>query len=976
MLRAWPAGPCSRERRKVRWLATVVAALAGAMALPLASGVPARADQVRQREQWVLDALDVPAAWRVTQGRGVLVAVIDSGVDPTVSDLVGSVISGPDFTGVGTPPSNPGWGVHGTWMASLIAGHGHGRGDASGIIGVAPQARILSIRVITDRVDPGYAAYRAQPPERGQEELARGIRYAVSHGADVISMSLGYVASSLVVRAALQDAVNHNVVVVASAGNSGDAQTAVGHGQAPYSFPADYPGVIGVAAINSSGVPAYFSSANLSVQVAAPGVNVPAEGRGNHYWLVSGTSPACALTAGVAALIRAKYPKLAAALVRRAITSSAVNRPPGGYDDEVGFGTVDAARALAAARRLARPVRVAGSASANGTQTGYFGTGRLPVDPVQSRGHARLLDLAALAAFCLLLMLVSMWRFATGVAAVRRARKAGPLLASGAPAMAGGPVAGGPAMMGGPMAAGPLGAGGPMGAGGAPTWGAPPAGYGVTVADVRYPPGAFHGPPGPGGPSSPGGPGGGLAGPGSPASPGGPAGQGLPGMAGQAGADYVPQPDPGFAGWTPPSSGPDLRFEWPDATFASPVMPEQSQQPEQSGKWVQSEQSEQLGQSGQRVWPSPGFMPSGAMFAPPEATSERPWPGNLAPGGPAEPRQGTTVPGPGFGPPDALAPPVLPERREWQPPPNDDFLSPLTEPGYIQPSPRRPDLSPPRPEPSLPRPEPSPLRPEPEQDRTWPPSEQYPGLSEQYPGLSEQYPGLSEQYPGLSEQSGSPQPDDRSSGGQRGAPTQIFQHEDDAASRRAGILDPILGWLDRTYPAAPVTQVPAAAPATPSPPVAPGTPPPPVAPGTLPPPVASVTQVPAAAPGTPSPPVAPVAQAPDQPLTKPQALPKRRKPAPGQPVGPSVFGAPATSGALPSQPRASAPPGSAGQAKRGPGTPARAADPRAEPLPPVDPSRGHETAQPPESAWDPWSPSGTIERTSPPQGSDTHDTPT
>ncbi len=402
-----------------RCLAAAVA-LAGAAALPLAAAAPARADIYRQRQQWVLNALDVPAAWRITQGRHVIVAVIDSGVVPTVSDLFGSVITGPDLTGVGTPPSNPNWGDHGTWMASLIAGHGHGKNHQDGILGVAPEAKILSIRVITDRTDPGFAKYQSQPSSRGQHELATAIRYAVTHGAGVISMSLGYDAPSLTVRSALEYALRHNVVVVASSGNSGTAQTAQGQGTAPYSFPADYPGVIGVAAVGQSGKPAHFSSDNLSVEVAAPGVLVPAEGRDNKYWLVSGTSPACALTAGVAALIRSRYPHLSAEQVRRAITGSSAHRPRHGYDDEIGFGIVDAAAALRLAGRLAK-LPASQRAAANKAATGYFGNGPAGVSPlpVPPRGREKLLILSAIAALCLLLVAVSLWRFGGGLASRR-----------------------------------------------------------------------------------------------------------------------------------------------------------------------------------------------------------------------------------------------------------------------------------------------------------------------------------------------------------------------------------------------------------------------------------------------------------------------------------------------------------------------------------------------------------------------------
>jgi subtilisin family serine protease len=228
----------ARRRRWTRRLtvaalaATVPTALAAtlpAATLPAAllGAAPARADVARSSEGWVLGELRLPAAWAVSKGQGVVVAVIDSGVNPSVSDLSGSVRTGPDFSGVGTRPTNPNWGVHGTWMASLIAGHGHSGG--SGIIGSAPLSTVLSIRVITDATDPNNSKYSAQSGGRGQHELAEAITYAVDHGAQVISMSLGYNLQSRPVRAALQGAYEHNVVVVASAGNSGDAAGAAGN---------------------------------------------------------------------------------------------------------------------------------------------------------------------------------------------------------------------------------------------------------------------------------------------------------------------------------------------------------------------------------------------------------------------------------------------------------------------------------------------------------------------------------------------------------------------------------------------------------------------------------------------------------------------------------------------------------------------------------------------------------------------------
>jgi subtilisin family serine protease len=388
-----------RGLRAIALAAAGVAAMSGVML----SASPARADpigvQAYDSEQWVLTKLNLWNAWAKTRGGGATVAVIDSGVNGSVADLSGSVIAGPDYSGVDTSSSNPNWGVHGTWMASLIAGHGHGPGD--GILGSAPRARVLSIRVITDSTDPNYAKYQSESARSGQTELANAIRYAVAHGAAVISMSLGYSLQSLQVREALQDAYDHNVVVVASAGNSGNAAGAAGAGHAPFSFPADYPGVLSVAAVTRSGQVASFSSENLSVQVAAPGKSVPTEGRDGGYWYVSGTSPACALTAGVAALIKAAYPRLTDPQVISAITSSTTlgSRPRGGWDKQVGFGEVNAAQALTAAGRLA----AAGRPSAGLAAASHFGGGPsgVPPVPVAPRGPGALVGYALLGLACL-----------------------------------------------------------------------------------------------------------------------------------------------------------------------------------------------------------------------------------------------------------------------------------------------------------------------------------------------------------------------------------------------------------------------------------------------------------------------------------------------------------------------------------------------------------------------------------------------
>jgi len=400
----------------------LLAALLGV--LPLLPAATASADTVRDQQQWVLDMLNMHSAWQVTEGEGVTVAVIDSGVDPNVADLTGSVTAGPDYTGLSTKPGNQNWGEHGTWMASIIAGHGH---DAAfdgigydGIVGIAPKAKIYSVRVIPDKGDPGYRAYNNEPEEHIQAELAEGIRAAVAAHARVISMSIGYSAPSGAVRAAIQYAYSHGVVLVASSGNSGDNDTQHGRasgGLAPVSFPAEYPGVISVGAVTIDRKATSFSSGNLSVRVAAPGKAVPAEGRNGLYYTVDGTSPACAVVAGVAALLEADYPKITPAQVTRALTGTAQQTPPGGYDVLTGFGIVDAEAALAKAGQLMKE-------RPQGSQVGlstHFGGGRaaVPAAPVTPRGDGWLLTF-------ILVALVSMAAVGAGLAGLARTRDRAP----------------------------------------------------------------------------------------------------------------------------------------------------------------------------------------------------------------------------------------------------------------------------------------------------------------------------------------------------------------------------------------------------------------------------------------------------------------------------------------------------------------------------------------------------------------------
>ncbi|MET8868031.1 S8 family serine peptidase [Nonomuraea sp. NPDC004580] len=324
---------------------TVVRALTAAV---LAFSAPA-ADPVREQQAWVLDALNVEQAWTVTKGEGVTVAVVDSAVDTGVKELKGRVTAGPDMTSGSVQRDLPP-GRHGTAMAALIAGSGKG----DGFVGVAPSARILSLPMVIDD-EPGVAVPPLEDQQGrpdAQSPLARALRYAADHGAQVVSMSIGSYGPLRSEREAVSYALSKGVVLVAAVGNDGQTAYAKEKGTSYWSFPAGYPGVIGVAATDKQGKRATFSSDNLSVLVSAPGVGVPVVKRGSGYELSEGTSSAAALVAGVAALLKARYPALAPEQVAQALAASARGRPAAGYDDETGFGVVDAAAALNAAERL------------------------------------------------------------------------------------------------------------------------------------------------------------------------------------------------------------------------------------------------------------------------------------------------------------------------------------------------------------------------------------------------------------------------------------------------------------------------------------------------------------------------------------------------------------------------------------------------------------------------------------------------
>ncbi|MEW2134807.1 type VII secretion-associated serine protease mycosin [Streptomyces sp. NPDC005435] len=347
MLKATTSGTGTR-RAAARTAATAAAVFLTATTLTVAlPAPPARADDGQctfpsknyTARPWALQRVNLDALWAQATGKGVQVAVIDTGVDVKNPQLAKAVtaskgknlLPAKNAKGEKTERGNSSGTTdtvgHGTRVAGIIAARPM---KGTGFVGLAPDATIIPIKQ-NDAEGDGTTL-----------TLAAAIRYAVQQGADVINISQD-TANAVTGGPTLEDAVNfalaHNVVVVASAGNDGLG------GNVKVTYPASYKGVLAVGASDRNNERAAFSQAGYFVGVAAPGVDMISTVPGGGHCSDNGTSFSAPYVAGVAALLKQKYPKWTAQQIVAQIEQSAERSIPG-YDRLVGWGVVDPVKAL------------------------------------------------------------------------------------------------------------------------------------------------------------------------------------------------------------------------------------------------------------------------------------------------------------------------------------------------------------------------------------------------------------------------------------------------------------------------------------------------------------------------------------------------------------------------------------------------------------------------------------------------------
>lgn len=293
--------------------------------------------------QWALDMVNAYEAWDITRGNhSVVIAVLDTGIDWTHPDLAANMWTDEDgYHGYNFISNNRlpmddninSYDENGVWVPNTYTYHGtHVAGVASAVInntvGIAgmAQAQLMAVKVMNES------------GEGTDTTVSSGIRWAVDHGADIVTMSLGVEGMSLTLTNAINYASSHGVVLIAASGNSGTSTV---------SYPAAYPVVISVGAVDETGHRASFSNYGTGLDVMAPGVQIYSTQVGPSYQYLSGTSTAAPFVAGVVAMMLTVNPYLTPREVSATLNATARDVSIPGYDTSTGWGIVDAFRAVA-----------------------------------------------------------------------------------------------------------------------------------------------------------------------------------------------------------------------------------------------------------------------------------------------------------------------------------------------------------------------------------------------------------------------------------------------------------------------------------------------------------------------------------------------------------------------------------------------------------------------------------------------------
>ena len=290
--------------------------------------IPLILSSVSEADHWWLEDFE---AVRNLSGEGVVIAVIDTGIDASHPDLAGVVIGGADFSGAGTPggtsPVGPS-GFHATMVASLIAGQGRITG---GVIGIAPNAKLLSISV-------GLGLEGADT----DRQIAQAVRWAADQGADVINLSVSRASRNWPASwdEAFLYAMEKDVVIVAASGNKLD-------GVSSPTAPATIPGVISVTAVDREGNASAVSGAEgIGISVAAAGIDMVGSYPNQQAKKWSGSSAAAPIVSGLLALMIEADPSASSSDLIERLISTAKDLGEKGYDKDFGYGLISPSSAV------------------------------------------------------------------------------------------------------------------------------------------------------------------------------------------------------------------------------------------------------------------------------------------------------------------------------------------------------------------------------------------------------------------------------------------------------------------------------------------------------------------------------------------------------------------------------------------------------------------------------------------------------